>query len=309
MKRSFPLALLLGTVALSGCTTLGGNIKGSFDCKAPSGTCAPISVIDSGAVDAVGATSTSIDDSATDRGGMILAGIGDGVPGRTNDRVLKVVFPAHTDGSGIYRDEATARVVVERGGWVSSPVSVAAVSPRSELQAERQAEVAATTLKTGARVGDAMAVASGTRSARAVNAVAAPSGLRELAGTLKAEPMLRLEVGADDISSDMDNLAGGDLPSPEALAAARAGHRIGTVAPITLKASAVSTRAAPIAAPGTVKVHRGAGTVKGVRVMRGSTAEAPKPAQRSARLSADTSAFTVDPFAPIGALSTARTPR
>src|SRR3546814_9828287 len=33
----------------SGCASLGGNVKGSFACRAPDGTCAPTSAIDAGA--------------------------------------------------------------------------------------------------------------------------------------------------------------------------------------------------------------------------------------------------------------------
>lgn len=305
MKRPSLVALLLGAVALSGCTTIGGNIKGSFDCKAPSGSCAPMGVSDATAVGELGATAGSIDDAVTGRAGMILAGIGDGVPGRTNDRVLKVVFPAHTDGSGIYRDEATARVVVERGGWVSSPLSVAAAAPRGELLAERQTEAALAAMRTGSKIGDAMAVASGTPAASAINAVAAPSGLRDLAGALKAEPVPRLEVAAEDLLGDPDDLSGGDLPSPEALAAARAGHRIGsTPTSGTLKATAaaVPAPARPIAAPGKVTVHRGSApaAANGVRVARGGV-----PAARSS----DTSTASADPFAPAGIVPATGNPR
>lgn len=37
---------LLGAGALAGCTTLGGNIKGDFACRAPDGICAPSATID-----------------------------------------------------------------------------------------------------------------------------------------------------------------------------------------------------------------------------------------------------------------------
>lgn len=41
-----PLALAALVLASSGCAMLGGNVKGSFSCKAPAGDCAPTSVID-----------------------------------------------------------------------------------------------------------------------------------------------------------------------------------------------------------------------------------------------------------------------
>ena len=39
----------------SGCASLGGNVKGSFACRAPEGTCAPTSAIDAGATGIGGA--------------------------------------------------------------------------------------------------------------------------------------------------------------------------------------------------------------------------------------------------------------
>jgi len=39
-------ALASAILVLSGCASLGGNISGSFDCRAPGGTCAPTAVID-----------------------------------------------------------------------------------------------------------------------------------------------------------------------------------------------------------------------------------------------------------------------
>lgn len=41
-----PLALVSLLFTCSGCATLGGNVKGDFSCKAPTGDCAATSVID-----------------------------------------------------------------------------------------------------------------------------------------------------------------------------------------------------------------------------------------------------------------------
>ena len=47
-------AVMLGLLlATSGCAVLGGNIKGNFSCRAPAGDCAPTSVIDGRATEAV----------------------------------------------------------------------------------------------------------------------------------------------------------------------------------------------------------------------------------------------------------------
>ena len=47
-------ALAALAVATSGCAVLGGNVKGSFSCRAPEGNCAPTSVIDEAATHAAG---------------------------------------------------------------------------------------------------------------------------------------------------------------------------------------------------------------------------------------------------------------
>ena len=48
-------AALLGLLlATSGCAVLGGNVKGNFSCRAPEGDCAPTSMIDGRATEAVG---------------------------------------------------------------------------------------------------------------------------------------------------------------------------------------------------------------------------------------------------------------
>ena len=43
------MALAAPLLLASGCASLGGNVKGSFACRAPEGTCAPTSAIDAGA--------------------------------------------------------------------------------------------------------------------------------------------------------------------------------------------------------------------------------------------------------------------
>jgi conjugal transfer pilus assembly protein TraV len=41
-------------------------------------------------------------------------------PPRTSDRVLRVVFPAHIDADGIYREESAAHAVVENAAWAEA---------------------------------------------------------------------------------------------------------------------------------------------------------------------------------------------
>ena len=46
INRAGTVVALSAAAALSGCATLGGNVKGDFACRAPDGMCAPTSKID-----------------------------------------------------------------------------------------------------------------------------------------------------------------------------------------------------------------------------------------------------------------------
>ena len=109
--------------ALGGCTTFGTNIQGEFTCRAPKGGCAPSHVIDAGAT-AVLEQARSSPELA-----RVRAGVAAGDTGRTSERTLKIVFPAHVDvvedpfilkgkGSAPFDDEGVltrARHVVSAG--------------------------------------------------------------------------------------------------------------------------------------------------------------------------------------------------
>jgi conjugal transfer pilus assembly protein TraV len=116
-------SLLALSLSLTGCVT-GGNIKGDFQCSAPGGTCAPMSTIDAAAISGIGSFRSigepGIEGQSVPRGiaGPVLA---DGTaPARTSDRVLRVVFPAHIDADGIYREQSAAHAVVENGAWAEA---------------------------------------------------------------------------------------------------------------------------------------------------------------------------------------------
>ena len=124
MNRSILAPSLLAlSLSLTGCVT-GGNIKGDFQCSAPGGTCAPMSTIDAAAISGIGSFRSigepGIEGQSVPRGiaGPVLA---DGTaPARTSDRVLRVVFPAHIDADGIYREQSAAHAVVESGAWAEA---------------------------------------------------------------------------------------------------------------------------------------------------------------------------------------------
>jgi len=83
-----------------------------------------MSVIDAAAVASIGSfrsiSEPGIGGQTVPRGvaGPVLA---DGTsPPRTSDRVLRVVFPAHIDADGIYREQSAAHAVVENGAWAEA---------------------------------------------------------------------------------------------------------------------------------------------------------------------------------------------
>jgi conjugal transfer pilus assembly protein TraV len=78
----------------SGCASLGGNVKGSFACRAPEGTCAPTSAIDAGATGIEKANTSDVHRTVTPTGEAV--------------RRLQVVLTPYRDAAG--RDHE-ARVV------------------------------------------------------------------------------------------------------------------------------------------------------------------------------------------------------
>ncbi|MBY8335606.1 hypothetical protein KYN89_00960 [Alteriqipengyuania sp. NZ-12B] len=96
--RAFAAASLAAGIA--GCATLGGNVKGDFDCRAPEGSCAPTTLIDSAALGEAGNGSTPVTKSTPL---ATLAG-----PRQADARSLRIVIAAYRDAAG--RDHE-ARVV------------------------------------------------------------------------------------------------------------------------------------------------------------------------------------------------------
>ena len=121
--------VLAATASLSACATLGGNVKGDFACRAPDGICAPTSTIDDAALAMI-----SGDGAAAQPAGpyspvpdvsarTTLASV---MPKRTGEKVLRIVFPAHVDGAGRFRESTAVHAVVERGAWMSANATVVA---------------------------------------------------------------------------------------------------------------------------------------------------------------------------------------
>jgi conjugal transfer pilus assembly protein TraV len=114
MSSSKHLLLCAGlAAALGGCTTFGTNVRGDFTCRAPQGDCAPSHVIDARATAELG------EGASPDRIAQARAGVAAGDAGRTLERTLRIVFPAHVDEAGTLHDEAVAWAVVENPRWAA----------------------------------------------------------------------------------------------------------------------------------------------------------------------------------------------
>lgn len=126
-------AVGLAATQLAACTSLfGGNIKGSFACSAPGGTCAPSTLIDDQALSVIQnarpmtpagpyirrpAAAKPITASYAPSGSGRLAAAGNGMVHRER-RVLKVVFPSFVDGGGNLHEPRIVHAVVDDGAWM-----------------------------------------------------------------------------------------------------------------------------------------------------------------------------------------------
>lgn len=131
--------LLLASVSLSGCMSLGGNVKGDFACRAPDGICAPSGNIDDRALAMI----------SGEEGDRMIAPAGPYVeppaegrgyqkassPVRTRERVLRIVFPAQIDASGRLHEQSAVHAVVERGEWAEALAGNAVAQTPDEVAA------------------------------------------------------------------------------------------------------------------------------------------------------------------------------
>lgn len=115
LPASVPMALL------AGCTTLGGHVSGDFACRAPEGTCAPTSVIDGRAT---GHLATAASGAAVPQAHRSQVRTEPGDLARTGERKLRIVFPAHIDAAGIFREESVAWAIAEPSDWAARMRSV-----------------------------------------------------------------------------------------------------------------------------------------------------------------------------------------
>ena len=133
-------AALLGTnilsasllAALSGCASVNSNVKGSFACGAPQGTCAPTTTIDDTALQTIArdgnAKAPSREPASREPGGVeplaVVASANSPYPART----ARIVFPGYTDDKGRRHDPMAVYVTLNdargpAGSQESSPES------------------------------------------------------------------------------------------------------------------------------------------------------------------------------------------
>ena len=226
------IALAVAGLGMTSCTTFGTNISGKFGCGAPAGgSCAPATVIDDKALAEI-TGDTSFRPAVQYQQGPVrpapqsVAIAAAGPVGVGPQKVLRIVFPAHTDGAGRYHETSVVQAVVDTGQWVAAtnghgPGLAASttlnVSPEilSQLGAPSDAVTANEQATAERLVADAPAVPLAGSTAPTVGAVAAARAKaktgRPLAATKTPAPV--------------------PTPSTTVAAAAPAGQRIASSSP------------------------------------------------------------------------------
>lgn len=115
-----PVVFATTLLLLSGCAMLRDNVKGSFACQAPQGTCAPSSTIDDAALQAIAGEETAAPSAGSIGRARAEASARPaskaGLAARTQmgaphgSRVLRIVFPAHVDRYGRLHEAAAVQV-------------------------------------------------------------------------------------------------------------------------------------------------------------------------------------------------------
>jgi conjugal transfer pilus assembly protein TraV len=129
-------------VVLAGCTTLGTNINAEFTCgPSNEGSCAPATVIDDRALAEITGDSSYLPAGPYQTpvrqlgpGSVALAAgpTPQAVPGQ--QKVLRIVFPAHVDRAGRYHEASVVKAVVDNGQWIAaSPSNAVAMAPSLNL--------------------------------------------------------------------------------------------------------------------------------------------------------------------------------
>ncbi|WP_138984500.1 TraV family lipoprotein [Sphingobium yanoikuyae] len=146
---------MAGLLALTGCATLGGNVKGSFSCQAPDGICAPSSTIDDRALAIISGDAGDV---------MIPAGpyqapqperqpraartalvpprvsLTEAAAPRTREKVLRIVFQPYIDDRGRLHEASAVRAVVQ-SEWQAQALADATPIPDKNSAGPQSAEM------------------------------------------------------------------------------------------------------------------------------------------------------------------------
>lgn len=120
-----------GLLFLAGCTTFGTNINGKFNCgPAGEGPCSPATVIDDRALAEITGDASYVP------AGPYRAPVREMQPGTValaagpqtvvvpgQQKVLRIVFPAHVDRAGRYHETSVVNAVVDNGAWMQASAS------------------------------------------------------------------------------------------------------------------------------------------------------------------------------------------
>lgn len=293
------LAVIPLLVLIAGCASGNSHVGSHFDCRAPGGTCAPMSVIDARAVAGLDDTQpvTTRSRARTQTSGHsvpIANATASAPPLRTSERVLRIVFPAHIDADGVYRDESTAHAVVEAGEWVDAltgPVALRASVPTQgaasmaapeksalatldEVIASRAARPGPSAAPVPSQVSTIPQILQGTTSRSLL-----PQSLAETAAGLSAPVIAALDGQESPARYDTSDVPAVAMPDPAAG---------GVIQPAPAATETRAIVAAPVPARATTAVLNSAELE---RVRRPRVAGAPPTAASGSR------AAKVDPLA------------
>lgn len=289
------VAVLIG---LAGCSTFGGNVKGSFSCAAPDGICAPSSNIDDRALAMISGDASEGDalpagDYAPRLPGRVHraaatqpARMAAADPSRTREKVLRIVFQPYIDERGRLHEASAVHAVVASGEWQQAllqPVpatvrSSAALTdpPESLADAVDRADPPGGLAVTDPSLPDPAAVAAArARGADPVGAIKA-----DVAARLVPKPQPAPVTGKGRALSPPPSPTPRSATPPTALAppvasAAPAGEAPqATVTPSAAGAAAVARVKADPAYQGVA-----AGVAKGARDAAAQTGAQPAPAK------------------------------
>lgn len=215
-------AMSLAATQLAACTSLfGGNIRGSFACSAPGGTCAPSTLIDDQALSVIQnarpltpAQGTfgmpeRIPVAARIRaaavrvsGGGRYADAGNGMVHRER-RVLRVVFPSFVDGGGNLHEPRIVHAVVDDGAWMQLTSGVPVLGPPtgSRLSDRDQLPAVAALAMPAPTSGEAEAA---TRQATTTPSPSAPPSAAAVAAARAKGEALKSGSVIDAIRADVE---------------------------------------------------------------------------------------------------------